>query len=176
MDINLFWTAFGAIGGTVGALATAVAVIVALWQTKYSQKKKVKIAFNEDVTVVPEVGSVFYRYVGVTVTNIGNRDVMITGWGFKMHNGGYVVIVRDNTPISKLIQINLPHKLAIEESIDLTYGKTYLLGVLKENIDNKKLDPHKALEFYVSDSTGKKYTVKTSKTVCEMIQQIEKQL
>lgn len=27
MDWNLFWTAFGAIGGTLGALATFVAVI-----------------------------------------------------------------------------------------------------------------------------------------------------
>lgn len=34
MDMNLFRTAFGAIGGTVSALATAVAVIIALWQTK----------------------------------------------------------------------------------------------------------------------------------------------
>ena len=39
----LFWTAFGAIGGTFGALATAAAVIVALWQTKYANKKKLKI-------------------------------------------------------------------------------------------------------------------------------------
>lgn len=34
---NLFWNAFGAVGGTVGACATAGAVVVALWQTKYSQ-------------------------------------------------------------------------------------------------------------------------------------------
>ena len=37
MDWNLFWTAFGAIGGTLGAVATTAAVVVALWQTKYSQ-------------------------------------------------------------------------------------------------------------------------------------------
>lgn len=30
MDWNLFWNAFGAIGGTLGAAATAFAVIVAL--------------------------------------------------------------------------------------------------------------------------------------------------
>ena len=34
MEWNLFWTAFGAIGGTIGAFAATAAVIVALWQTK----------------------------------------------------------------------------------------------------------------------------------------------
>lgn len=57
MDWNLFWTAFGAIGGTVGAIATAAAVIVALWQTKYSYKKKLKISFSNNITIVPENGS-----------------------------------------------------------------------------------------------------------------------
>lgn len=45
MDWNLFWTAFGAIGGTLGALATFIAVIVALWQTKFSYKKKLQLSF-----------------------------------------------------------------------------------------------------------------------------------
>ena len=46
MDWNLFWTAFGAIGGTLGAVATTAAVEVALWQTKYSQKKIINLAFQ----------------------------------------------------------------------------------------------------------------------------------
>ena len=48
MDWNLFWTAFGAIGGTLGAVATTAAVVVALWQTKYSQKKIIKLAFSDN--------------------------------------------------------------------------------------------------------------------------------
>lgn len=52
MDWALFWNAFGAIGGTLGVLATIIAVIVALWQTKYSQKKKIKLCFNEDITTL----------------------------------------------------------------------------------------------------------------------------
>ena len=59
MDWNLFWAAFGAIGGTVGALATAAAVIVALWQTKYSYKKKLKLSFTDNITIVPENWSAF---------------------------------------------------------------------------------------------------------------------
>ena len=57
-----------------------------------------------------------------------------------------------------------------------TYGKDYFLRVLKENLENKKLDPNKVLEFYVTDSAGKQYFVKTPKSVVGMIQQIEKQI
>ena len=52
MDWNLIWTAFGAIGGTLGALATFVAVIVALWQTKLNYKKKVQLSFTDNITIV----------------------------------------------------------------------------------------------------------------------------
>ena len=38
-DYNLFWTAFAAIGQAVGAIATAAAVIVTLWQIKYANRK-----------------------------------------------------------------------------------------------------------------------------------------
>ena len=51
MEWNLFWTAFGAIGGTFGAVATFAAVVVALWQTKNSYKKKLQLSFTDDITV-----------------------------------------------------------------------------------------------------------------------------
>ena len=56
MDWNLFWTAFGAIGGTLGAVATTAAVIVALWQTKYANKKRLKVEFSDNIIVVPSQG------------------------------------------------------------------------------------------------------------------------
>ena len=40
MTDELFWTIFGSIGTTIGSIATAAAVIVALWQTKFSNNKK----------------------------------------------------------------------------------------------------------------------------------------
>lgn len=44
-DITLFWTAFAAIGQAVGAVATAAAVIITLWQIKYANRKKIKMSF-----------------------------------------------------------------------------------------------------------------------------------
>lgn len=176
MDWNLFWSAFGAIGGTLGALATTIAVIVALWQTKYNQKKKIKLSFCEDITIVQQNAKVFHRYVGVKVTNIGNRDIVISSWGFKLHDGERVVVVKDTSPISSLIQIDLPHKLAIEESIDLTYSKKYFLEVLLENIQSKKIQQNQKLAFYVIDSTGKFYIVKTPQKVEEILKKLSKQV
>lgn len=176
MDWNLFWSAFGAIGGSLGAFATACAVIVALWQTKYSQKKKIRLDFNEDITIVPQNAKEFYRYVGVKVVNIGNRDIVINSWGFKLHNGERVVIVKDKSPISSLIQVDLPHRLAIEESIDLVYSKKFFLEVLLENRDSSKVQKDRKLKFYVVDSTGKVYIVKTTQKVGEIIEKIKKQV
>ena len=44
--VRLKETAFGAICGTLSAIATTAAVIVALWQTKYANRKKLKVEFN----------------------------------------------------------------------------------------------------------------------------------
>lgn len=111
MDWNLFWTAFGAIGGTVGAIATFTAVVVALWQTRISYKKKLQLSFTDDITVVSENGSDIYRFVGVSVTNVGNRDVVIQSWGFLCHDKSKMLIVPDTSRIGRKLQIQLPHKL-----------------------------------------------------------------
>ena len=47
MASELFWTAFAAIGQAVGAIATAAAVIVTLWQVRYSNKKNLKMKFTD---------------------------------------------------------------------------------------------------------------------------------
>jgi len=119
--------------------------------------------FNEDITIVQQNTKAFYQYVGITITNIGNRDIVIKSWGFKLHSGERVVIIKDTSPIANLIQIDLPHKLAIEESIDLTYNKKFFLEILKENINTEKIRQDQKLEFYVVDTTGKVYIVKTTK-------------
>lgn len=176
MNWDLFWSAFGAIGGTIGALATAGAVIVALWQTKFTQKKKLKLFLNEDITIMTQDSGKCYRYVGITVTNIGNREIIINSWGINMHDGGRIVILKNTSPIDKLIQVDLPHKLAIEESVDLSYSKKNFFDFLCENIENKKIQINRKLEFYVKDSTGEIYLVKTSQKVEEIMEKLKQQI
>ena len=52
MDWNLIWT-------PIGAIATTIAIIVALWQTKFNYKKKLKLTFTDNIVIVPENGSFF---------------------------------------------------------------------------------------------------------------------
>ena len=74
MNDELFWTIFGAIGTTIGSLATAAAVVVALWQKKFSNKKKLKLHFNEPITLFnPIAGAIEGDYIGVTITNIRKK-------------------------------------------------------------------------------------------------------
>lgn len=168
-DWMLFWNAFGAIGGTLGAMATSAAVLVALWQTKYSQKKKIKISFTDDIAIVSENGDNIYRFVGLEIINIGNREVIISGWGFILDNGEKMQIVEDFSPLGKLVSTKLPHKLQIEESKTLMYNKSLFTRVLNDSCTSGKLSKESRITFYMVDSTGKKYTTKTKKKVHELL-------
>lgn len=153
----------------MGALATFIAVIVALWQTKFSYRKKVQLSFTDNITIVPENGSKFYHYVGVTVTNIGNRDIVIQNWGFELVDGSQMLIVPDTSPLGRVLQVKLPHKLQIEESTTLCYEKLLFHNALAECIKEGKLIGNKKVKFYVSDSTSKKHYVLTNKIASDLL-------
>ena len=167
---NLFWNAFGAIGGTVGALATTAAVIVALWQTKYNQKKKLKLSFSNDIKAVANNTSQIYPYIGINVSNIGNRNVVLSSWGFDMKRNRKVLILPDDSPIGRVLTVQFPYKLGIEEEVTLTYQKEKFLDLLRDSVDKGELSKRQKLVFYVMDSTGKRYTVHTPNTVNDYLE------
>lgn len=162
-DWNLFWTAFGAIGGTFGALATAAAVIVALWQTKFSQRKKVKLTFSDMTTVVSPAFDQRFEYISVTATNIGNREIVISSWGYELLNGASMMMVPDMSQISVAIQTPLPQRLDIEDCIVLYHKRELFLKAVTHDIEEGTLDPNHPVRFYVADSTGRRYHVTTPK-------------
>lgn len=118
-DKILFWTAFGAIGTTLGSFATALAVIVALWQTKYSTKKKLKLVYNDNIKIYDSVTSqVLNEYIGVTIINVGNRDVIISDWAMVI---GKDVRQKIMTQLQGVLKVDLPKKLEIEQSLYLNW-------------------------------------------------------
>ena len=110
-----------------------------------------------------ESGSVSYRYIGVTITNVGNRDIVIQNWGFELDDGSQMLIVPDTSPIGRMLQVKLPHRLQIEEGITLYYEKTLFRNAILDCIEKGKLKENKKIRFYVSDSTAKKHYVFTNK-------------
>lgn len=171
IDWILFWTAFGAIGGTIGALATAAAVIVALWQVKHSEKKKLKLSFSDSVQMIPKDPSRSDSlYIRLSIVNIGNRNLIIENWGFHYHNGnGHALLGFKQSPLLQALNPRLPHGLPIENSMDLLLEKEYFIRALREGVEKKTLNESQHIVFFVTDSTGKVYETKTDKTVREML-------
>lgn len=88
-DYSLFWTAFAAVGQAVGAIATSAAVIITLWQIRYANRKKLNLRFSDNNVVFSENGNLEFHFVNLTVTNIGNRNVIIKNWGIKVSNSNF---------------------------------------------------------------------------------------
>lgn len=169
-DYNLFWTAFAAIGQAVGAIATATAVIVTLWQIKYANRKRLRLSFSDKNVVFSENGNLEFHFVNLTVTNIGNRNVIIKNWGIKVSKKQNLLIVPDiKNPIVKMIQKPLPCTLEPEESMDLVFDIKLFLRNLREQIKDGVFSEKDKLTLYVVDSTGKMYFVKSEKTIKKYI-------
>ena len=173
-DWILFWTAFGAIGGTIGALATAMAVIVALWQTKYANRKKLKIDFSDKVTVVPAIGGIENRqeFMSITATNIGNRNVKVCSWQLRLPNGRNAVVLQDTSPVGKLLSPSWPVTLEPEDSTSQYWRKDLFYAFIKDEVSRGQ-DKNKKIVWIVKDSTDKEYSVKSPKTLQEYCREAE---
>lgn len=166
----MFWTAFAAIGQAVGAIATAAAVIVTLWQIKYANRKRLRLSFSDKNVVFSENGNLEFHFVNLTVTNIGNRNVIIKSWGIKVSKKQNLLIVPDiKNPIVKMIQKPLPCTLEPEESMDLVFDIKLFLRNIREQIKDGVFSEKDKLTLYVVDSTGKMYFVKSEKTIKKYI-------
>lgn len=161
---SIFWEA-------ASAIATTAAVFVALWQTRYASKKKVKLSFIEKMTIIPHgvVGSMpKNQYVGLEIVNTGNRKIVINQFWIELPENYRAVIQPDITPAGT---VNLPVELDIEQSMFLPWGREKFLGYLQ---DEKVLLRNQRLVFCISDSAGVTYKCKTTKTVQQYIDDIKK--
>ena len=174
MDWNLFWTAFGAIGGTVGAVATTAAVIVALWQTKYANRKKLKVEFSDNIVVVPSQEDLLHKreYVGVSVTNIGNRRAKVCNWQVCFPDGNSFLISQDTSPIGKILSPPWPVLLEPEEQASQYWEKRLFYTLIREEAPKYKKKKC-YISWIVKDSTNKKYKVRSQKTIAEYFNEAE---
>lgn len=146
----------------LGIIATFSAVFVALWQTKIQFKKKLKIYVTEVIRLIDKNG-IFdngVRMLEVRISNIGNRDVIITDWGIYCSKKYRFQIFNNSDK-------NLPHALKLEDNFCL---RTPIIGIKNALIENKvSIYKYKKVKIYVNDSTGKTYFKKTLRSVYEYI-------
>ena len=153
---------WGIVISIISAIATLAAVIVALWQTKYSNKKKLKLTFTIKLQMIQNLMMMQFEkkailLLSVSVVNIGNRKVVLTDWGFQF----------DKTNALQIVDLNgkvFPCELNIECATEL---QTDLLGVRNALVQNKNIigKEKKKLTVYVTDSAGKKYFVKLPNSI-----------
>lgn len=182
MDWMVFWTAFGAIGGSIGALATAAAVIVALWQTKYAYKKKLKLTFCDDVKIASNAGMLITELISLTITNIGNKTILLDSWGFKL-KGSKRMKIFTNLPsetipcqIRSQFTIKTPYELIPEHTVTFYYEKEKFCQVVTQSCENKELDEKQKIKFYVTDSTNTDYFAISTKSAKSYLQQSDRNI
>lgn len=162
--------------GGVGAIATFSAVFVALWQTKYANKKKLSCKFIENNAVASLNGENIKNYVCMSITNIGNKKVIIKSWGIKTKNEFLMILTQIPNPdaFDLAVSVKTPHELDLEQNVSFFYDKRLFVDYIKKSIELGKISRTKKIIFHVIDSTGKKYIVKSPKPACQYIE-IKKQ-
>jgi len=149
--------------GAVGAIATFSAVVVALWQTKFTNKKKLIVTYTryfrslfegEEFSGLSEKQREALELPLITVEaiNIGNREVTLVDWGV-FFTKKYLLQIRG------LRYNEFPIKLAIEESSKLQIDWHEVAHAIPENFKDKT-NQNKKMRFYITDSTGKKHYTK----------------
>lgn len=147
--------------GGIGSIATFSAVVVALWQIKYSNRKKLKCKFIEHNAVCSS--SVHKNYVCMDITNIGNKKVIIKSWGIKRKNG-YIMILTsgfEKDAFDKIVAVKTPYHLDVEENVSFFYDKNLFPEVIDDAIKKSEIEANKKICFVVYDSTGRAYYTKS---------------
>lgn len=153
MDWNLFWSAFGSIGTTIGSITTAIAVIVAVKQYKQPLEKRIVVSYGTTLPIMTN-NSMGNIHMYIDAKNMGVRDVTITGFYFHTKKKNYYL----NGLQSPVIQpISFPYVLHQEECItfhmDLEGTEQELIRLQQQKVLKKR----QKLYACVQDSMGENY-------------------
>lgn len=127
----------------LSAVATFSAVLVALWQTKLANKKKLKLLLYEDnkVTALNLNPSVTYNVITLKITNIGSRDVIIGSKCFKIKKNTFTLFVNPQNlgSIENIVYENVMKTLEIKKDmcIDINFPRDEIVNSFKK--DMKKI-------------------------------------
>lgn len=161
MDWNLFWSAFVAIGTTLGSLTTAIAVVVAVVQYKQPLTKRINIETNTSVLV--SGGNVSENYLYVSLANTGVRTIYISNICFKA--GKKNLFATDEQLMLDFTRSDLkvifPHELKPEMCMQVFIPYKKLSKEIFNLIKQKKISPKQKLKILALDTTSGKYFSKT---------------
>lgn len=146
-DWALFWQA-------ASAISTSIAVIVALWQTTYNNKKKIKITFRDNVINITD--PLKCPYVELEIVNVGNRKIVINRYGMIYRGNFWVFAVPDETD---MMELSKSIELDVEQYTVLKWKKSDFLTQVNNLC---AISVNSRIMLFVQDTTGAIYTCKTS--------------
>ena len=158
MDWNIFWSAFGAIGTTLGSMVTAIAVIIAVKQYKQPLKKiiqvKMSCAFSSDMYSGKPLD--FYC---ISIKNRGIRPVEINSICIRGNKKNLWI---NNMEFISNARIGLPIKIDAEQNKDYLFEVNNFKNGIREAVEKKILSKRNKLIIFVTDSLGDEYVCKTN--------------
>jgi len=176
---NFNWDMVTALGTVFAALATSAAVIVALYQAKWSNQKRMKLKF-EDISIAENTDEKNpVQYICLTLTNTGNRKIIVTDWGYFIQlnsvSKNKMVLIESKARYHHIqtatLNLNESFKefeIEIENQHRLYYPRDELLKSIRTFGRKKAKSLIKigaSITFFVTDSTGKRYRYLLKKSV-----------
>lgn len=163
MDWNIFWSAFGAIGTTLGSLLTAGAVIIAVKQYRQPLKKAIKVEFSSAFLVLSDEP---LHLVCIAVKNKGIRALQIDSIYVR---GNKKKAWMNSAQYDSVAKVEFPAKIEPEECIKFLFEEEKFRNILRKAVNDKVLRKKQRLVIFVTDSLGENYYCKTQIPIHKMI-------
>ncbi len=157
MSSSEFWTMWSALATTGGAIATFGAVVVALWQSRLQNRKRLEVTHTFSQTL-PD-GK---HYLSIIVSNRGNREVILNHFSWKYNDGSSIYAPYQLCIFATNGQtVSFPYKLPLENSVNILCPIELVKKELKRAIDNNLITEFDKLKIFVVDSLGDIFYAKT---------------
>lgn len=163
---NVFWTAFGAIGTTIGSLITAITVVIAVKQYKQPLNKIIKVEFSSAVSSF--LGNPLEFYC-INIKNRGIRQVQIDSVNIK---GYSKILLLNYAQFSYGEKINFPVIIEPEENKMILFEVDNFRKEISKAVAEGVIKKRNELIIFATDSLGDQYYCKTNIKINDIIKNI----
>ena len=165
MDWNLFWSAFGAIGTTLGSLITACAVVIAVKQYRQPLKKIIEVSITSAIGL-DDVGNT-KTFHNISVKNKGIRTVKINS--INLQGLGTKKLWINNAQYESNAKVELPVTVEPEECKDFLFEVENFTRGIRQAIKDNMIKENQRLIVFVTDSLGENYYCKAKMKIKDLI-------
>lgn len=162
-----FWPMWGALATAASAIATFMAAFVALWQSKLTLKKNIKVELKNAHTL-PDLK----YYLEIDISNHGQKDIVIESWSWEFRDKGTVFIPNGLCRCIALGDIvTLPFVLKSENNLKIMLPIEHLANSLIKVVNEGHARYSDKLKVFVCDSTGERFYAKTRLKIATYVPQ-----